>query len=441
VAVVIGCNSLLGRAVVRALRSGRYDHLVWKEKGEEEEDEGEEEEGRMVVEAVVGLDVHGAAHRDVIGAGVEYHKGDVTRSAECRALRRRMVAAAEGGAAVAFFHIAAAGMSGAAMLDEPLCAAVNVAGSANILALFREIAAISPAAFVYTSTPNVIFTGAAALTEETPYPPLAAYVDAYGKTKRLAEEHVLAHGGVAVRPAAIYGEGEERHFPRILALMRCGAGVMAVGAANVLVEWVHADNVAHIEIVAALEALRGNADVVGHHFYISDREGPINQWDFFALMMGDADLGYPAPLFRAPTAAMMHVAAACEWLHRRLAIPPFMTRSEVAKVGVTHHFVAARDRTLAVLRTDVVVTRAEGIRRMVRYLRDDLHGKCPAAVKVACRSVPAFLASIFIILVVVVIIIVGVVSVVAAWPPRHATVQMLPSPPSSPLALAQSMCG
>lgn len=51
-------------------------------------------------------------------------------------------------------------------------------------------------------------------------------IDAYSATKRIAEELVLGADNtdnlrtIAVRPAAIYGEGETRHLPRIIKIVR-----------------------------------------------------------------------------------------------------------------------------------------------------------------------------------------------------------------------------
>jgi nucleoside-diphosphate-sugar epimerase len=53
-------------------------------------------------------------------------------------------------------------------------------------------------------------------------------VRSYCRTKCLAEQHVLESTRVtslkacAIRPAAIYGEGEQRHFPRIINLINQG---------------------------------------------------------------------------------------------------------------------------------------------------------------------------------------------------------------------------
>jgi hypothetical protein len=56
-----------------------------------------------------------------------------------------------------------------------------------------------------------------------------------------------AAGGIpldvcALRPAAIYGPGEQRHFPRICRLMDSGLFVFNIGSKSTRVDWVHIDN-------------------------------------------------------------------------------------------------------------------------------------------------------------------------------------------------------
>lgn len=54
--------------------------------------------------------------------------------------------------------------------------------------------------------------------------------DHYAPSKQQAEKMVLAWGGAAcsLRPAAIYGPGEERHFPRIAMVVLPSKGTVVV---------------------------------------------------------------------------------------------------------------------------------------------------------------------------------------------------------------------
>jgi len=87
---------------------------------------------------------------------------------------------------------------------------------------------------VYTSTYNVVFGGQEIHDGDSslPYLPSSRHVDHYSRTKAIAEQDVLRASGrglegkgvqggrrfktCALRCAGIYGEGEQRHLPRIV---------------------------------------------------------------------------------------------------------------------------------------------------------------------------------------------------------------------------------
>ncbi len=88
---------------------------------------------------------------------------------------------------------------------------------------------------VYTSTYNVVFGGQEIRNGDSslPYLPMDCHVDHYSRTKSIAEQEVLKASGTrlsgrgsertlktcALRCAGIYGEGEQRHLPRIVVSM------------------------------------------------------------------------------------------------------------------------------------------------------------------------------------------------------------------------------
>lgn len=119
------------------------------------------------------------------------------------------------------FHIASYGMSGLEMLNVPLIYAVNVAGTEHLLAACRERGVRR---LVYTSSYNAVFCGDALhgpAEADVAYAPDERHADHYSRTKGRAERLVLAANApalatCALRAAGIYGDGEERHFPRIV---------------------------------------------------------------------------------------------------------------------------------------------------------------------------------------------------------------------------------
>ena len=87
--------------------------------------------------------------------------------------------------------------------------------------------------------------------EFTPYFPINEYCDQYSPSKSLAEQLVIQANGqkmkngkqfstASVRPAAIYGEEEQRHLPRIVKHMDNGLFLFRIS--NAIVDWVHIDN-------------------------------------------------------------------------------------------------------------------------------------------------------------------------------------------------------
>ena len=133
--------------------------------------------------------------------------------------------------------IASVGMSSVGMMDKKMCFDVNVGGVEVVVkACKREESKVR--LLIYTSSYNVCFDGKRAINgDETSHPPLSpdSFNDFYSLTKMLAEDIVLKADEnqnknqnknqlttLALRPPAIYGEGEVRHFSRICALMDQG---------------------------------------------------------------------------------------------------------------------------------------------------------------------------------------------------------------------------
>ena len=295
------------------------------------------------------------------------------------------------------FHIASYGMSGAAQLDKRRVSEVNVSGTQNILEGCREHGV---AVLVYVSTYNVVFAGQEIVggNEGLPYVSDWGHVDHYSRTKCQAEQLVLqAAGGAAsskddsrsgqsaaedprdsgqrqlraaaIRPAAIYGEGETRHLPRIVDLVNRGAGFFAVGGRDVLCDWVHADNVVHALLLAARALSEGAGGCSGEAFFVSDGH-PVNNFDFLAKLLTLPCYGPAAQAsmfwLRIPSGIVYCFACVTEAVHRVMAgcglnFEPLLTKAEVCKVGYTHFM--SVDKAQRVLGYRPVVTHREGLER------------------------------------------------------------------------------
>ena len=113
--------------------------------------------------------------------------------------------------------------------------------------------------------------------------PIKKHTDKYSPSKALAEKEVINYNNaivknsgdplvtVSVRPAAIYGEDERRHFSRIVKHIDSDLFKFRIGRA--LVDWVYIDNLVHAYILLANELLqqkRSEYKVGGQCYFISD---------------------------------------------------------------------------------------------------------------------------------------------------------------------------
>ncbi|XP_032370277.1 short-chain dehydrogenase/reductase family 42E member 1 [Etheostoma spectabile] len=253
------------------------------------------------------------------------------------------------------FHIASYGMSGREQLNRHLIEEVNVQGTRNVLKACVEHGV---SRLVYTSTFNVVFGGQVIKNgdESLPYLPLHLHPDHYSRTKSLAEMAVLKANGTALkdgsgvlrscalRPAGIYGPGEQRHLPRIVSYIEKGIFRFVYGEASSLVEFVHVDNLVSAHVLAAKALISEKQPrSAGQAYFISDGR-PVNNFEFFRPLV--EGLGYPFPKLRLPISLIYFVAFLTEMIHYLIGpfynFQPLLTRTEVYKTGVTHYFSMAK---------------------------------------------------------------------------------------------------
>lgn len=253
------------------------------------------------------------------------------------------------------FHIASYGMSGREQLNQHVIEAVNVQGTQNVLKACVELGVPR---LVYTSTFNVVFGGQVIQNgdESLPYLPLHLHPDHYSRTKSIAEMAVLQANGTALkdgsgvfrscalRPAGIYGPGEQRHLPRVVGYIEKGIFRFVYGEPSSLVEFVHVDNLVSAHELAA-RALTSEQQhrAAGQAYFISDGR-PVNNFEFFRPLV--EGLGYPFPKLRLPITLIYLFAFLTEMVHHIVGpvynFQPLLTRTEVYKTGVTHYFSMAK---------------------------------------------------------------------------------------------------
>ncbi|KAL3505517.1 hypothetical protein ACH5RR_035358 [Cinchona calisaya] len=286
--------------------------------------------------------------------GVLFIQGDVTR-------KQDVDIALSGADCV--FHLASYGMSGKEMLQYGRVDEVNITGTCHVLdaCLHHNITRL-----VYVSTYNVVFGGKQIVNgnETLPYFPMDDHVDPYGRSKAFAEQLLLKSNGrpfkskhknakclytCAVRPAAIYGPGEERHLPRIVTLAKLGLLPFRVGDPSVKTDWVYGDNL----VLALLQASMGLLDDIpgregypvaaGQAYFISDGS-PVNSFEFLRPLLNSLDYDLPKASLAVPYALLLgnffwaFYSIMYPWLSQKWLPQPLMLPAEVYKVGVTHYF-------------------------------------------------------------------------------------------------------
>lgn len=163
-------------------------------------------------------------------------------------------------------HLASFGMSGSEMANRGMTWDVNENGTRNVAVSSRN----ANCRLIYISTVNVAFNGVEVFDgrEDCDYVAPESQSDAYSASKIVAEKIALSSGNcVALRPYGIYGEGEERHFPRIIRLFSWGLFAQMGDPAD-RSDWVHVDNL----VEAILCAAAPRPELAGQAFFIGDGE-------------------------------------------------------------------------------------------------------------------------------------------------------------------------
>ena len=261
-------------------------------------------------------------------------------------------------------HLASYGMSGPEQVaDEALVAAINVDATQQLLSRAKA-AAVS--VFVYVSTYNAVFHGQTLPgvgSGSTPLAPVQSHPDPYSRTKTRAESLVRSASSslpgemltLALRPAAIYGDGETRHLPRILDMVRAGLAYLPIGSPDVLCDWVYVDNLVHALSCAVSAGCNPvtRPDVSAAAFFVSDNY-PINNFVFLQTLFAAAGIEHSFSSIYLPTNIAYALAYLIEQARRgliwvsggRFSFTPILTRAEVNKVGVTHYATLHREMRL-----------------------------------------------------------------------------------------------
>ena len=257
-------------------------------------------------------------------AGVEYFRGDIAN-------REDVEKAVEGCDYV--FHVAAqAGIWG--RWEDYV--KNNMIGTRHCLVAARDAGV---KAFVYTSTPSVVFSGESfqGANESLPYG--RNWLCAYAETKASAEKDVLQSNSVAMptcalRPHLIWGPGDNHIFPRLLERARQGK-LRIVGDGENKVDVTHVDSaaLAHLKALDALVAGRGH----GKAYFISQGQ-PVKLWEFINRLLQGAGIPPVTKKISLRRAYFLGMVLEGIWTLFRLKGEPPMTRFVAVELAKDHWF-------------------------------------------------------------------------------------------------------
>ena len=305
--------------------------------------------------AVVASDL-----RDPKVVGTRFVACDVTDPAACDRLLTD---------ASVVFHVASmvqTRQSGAAKVW-----AVNHGGTQNLLAAARKNGV---ARFHYVSSASVVYQGVDIENGDESLPYAAASQAPYADSKIAAEREVLAAQGqsglvtCAVRPHVIYGPGDGRFLPAILARARAGSLRFGVGREDKLSDFTYIDNLIDA-LVLAERRLTAEPSLGGRAWFVTNGE-PIGFWDFVDRVL--IAMGMPATRGRIPYRVAYAVAALAEGfstLTGRAAGPETGLTRFAIRYMCTHHYFSI-DRARRDLGYQPAVSIDEGIRRTIEHLRN-----------------------------------------------------------------------
>ncbi|GGP89937.1 2-alkyl-3-oxoalkanoate reductase [Shewanella ulleungensis] len=213
----------------------------------------------------------------------------------------------------------------------------NVDGANNII---NACKALNIQRLVYTSTPSVTFAGRDenGINESAPY--ADTYLNYYGESKAIAEQHVLAVNSTqlhttALRPHLIWGPNDPHLVPRVIERAKAGR-LKLVGHEDKLVDTIYVDNAAYAHVLAALDLVT-NAKCAGKAYFLSNDQ-PITMADMLNRILACVDL--PPVTKRVPAVVAYAAGVVLETVYGLLnkSQEPIMTRFVARQLSTSHYF-------------------------------------------------------------------------------------------------------
>lgn len=266
---------------------------------------------------------------------------------------------------------------------------VNVEGTRNLLECAGKLGGVK--AFVYTSSASVVHDSISDLMdadERLPVLRSPQQREIYAHTKGIAEDLVLAANRkydsmltVSIRPAGIFGEGDNQMLPPMLNAYETGKTKFQLGDNTNLFDFTYVGNVAHAHILAARELVRASTRSVplpdhkvveGEAFFVTNDE-PYRFWDFTrAIWRAAGDKTKPEAVWVIPKQLGLVLATLIEWLVWLFTFgrkEPSLTRKKVKFSCMNRTFCI--DKIKSRLSYKPLINTSEAVERSVQWFEKE----------------------------------------------------------------------
>jgi 3beta-hydroxy-delta5-steroid dehydrogenase/steroid delta-isomerase len=298
-------------------------------------------------------------------AGVEYVQGDLSD----QGLLERVCDDVD-----TVFHMAAVIelMGGRAMTQKyrDLSESVNIQGTKNV---YNACKAKGVKRMVYTSSYNACNNGEPIFSARSSQPYATHIIDEYTRTKSRSEPWLLQQSdpnGVltcAMRPPGIWGSGSNIQIDSFVEQLMNGAFKATLGSPQAVMDNVHADNLAHAEILAA-EHLVPGSPVAGKGYFISD-DDPQNLYLWFKPLC--EGLGHKYPLFSVPAGLLHPIMVVWQYLHFKVGLPrPALTPMQL-HIATSTYF-ASMDDARKDFGYEPILSTEDGMKACIEYCKANL---------------------------------------------------------------------
>jgi len=250
--------------------------------------------------------------------------------------------------------------------------AVNLGGTENMLEAAQQNGV---ARFIYISSGSVVYEGKDIENGDESLPYSAVSQAPYADSKIAAEKVALAANGkggmatCALRPHVVFGPGDNRFMPALLAKGRNGQLRVQIGRGVWLSDYTYVSNMTDAVLLAdeALAKDGLNSVAAGQAYFITNGE-PMPFWDFIRKVA--ARLGFPPIKYTAPKSLVYAIAAVKEGIDTlkggTLNAEDGLTRFAI-RYMCTHHYFSI-EKARRDLGYNPAVSVDEGIERTCQHL-------------------------------------------------------------------------